>query len=101
MDELQSSIEGRVNAALAEDERTRDLRVEAIDKNGVVTLLGNVPTEEHRRAAEIIAGGQPGVVKVINSLQLRRTDVLGRREDEDEPKLDQEDNPPAFQTRTG
>jgi len=61
----------RVEEALVQDSRTRDESVDVISKQGIVTLTGTVRSEKVRQAAEEIASRQPGVVKVINSLNVR------------------------------
>ncbi len=56
--------------ALSEDPETKMAIVEVINNNGVITLVGRVADRKTRQAAEKIAVAQPGVISVINSLQV-------------------------------
>jgi osmotically-inducible protein OsmY len=40
-------------------------------KNGVVTLSGQVDSEDLRKGAEALATGVPNVLQVVNDLQIR------------------------------
>jgi osmotically-inducible protein OsmY len=66
-----AGIKERIAEALLEDPRTRDYGIEVIDDRGVVTLGGNVASEEVRQAAEMIVRQLPGVISVINTLRIR------------------------------
>jgi hypothetical protein len=46
---MYSEIAARVRAALTQDSRTVDLSIEVIDENGLVTLSGEVDSEEARQ----------------------------------------------------
>lgn len=62
----------RVAMALFEDPRTSDAVIEVIDERGVITLDGEVDSEETREAANEIARAQPGVTSVVNLLRVER-----------------------------
>jgi osmotically-inducible protein OsmY/uncharacterized protein YrrD len=64
----------QVTAALASDPRTSLAVIEVIDEQGTITLKGQVDSPEIREAAEEIVGEQPGVVSVINALQVSPDD---------------------------
>jgi osmotically-inducible protein OsmY len=66
-----SALFGRVTAALAADRRTALIPIEVITDRGVVTLKGEVPKPEIITSAEQIARSVPGVVAVINELEIR------------------------------
>jgi hypothetical protein len=100
MVEYGSDLEMRVGEALMQHDHTRDFDIEISDNNGVVELRGRVPSEEDRREVERLVESQAGVVKVVNNLQL----LEGGRpvaEDDDFPEIDPDDEPPAYQLRTG
>lgn len=58
----------RVQQELEEDPRTGDYVIEVIDKSGLVTLKGKVPSAEVKEVAEAIARDQEGVIGVTNAL---------------------------------
>ena len=59
-----------MTAALADDPRTDLAVIEVISERGIVTLKGKVDSTDVREAAEEITSGQPGVIKVINALEV-------------------------------
>jgi osmotically-inducible protein OsmY/sporulation protein YlmC with PRC-barrel domain len=67
-----TALVGQVTAELAADRRTALVPIEVIADRGVVTLQGAVPTPEIKTAAEAIARRVPGVVTVVNELEVRR-----------------------------
>ncbi len=67
-----SEIAARVRAALTEDPRTAGFSIEVIDENGIVTLRGEVDSEEANQAAEEIASMQEGVIEVVDDLEIER-----------------------------
>jgi osmotically-inducible protein OsmY len=66
-----TSVTERILDALNDDPRTRDEVIEVTTHQGVVTLVGEVKSEQIRRAAEEIARKQPGVVTLVNELKVR------------------------------
>lgn len=64
-------IERRVIDALDENEKTAGLPIEVVDREGVITLEGSVPSREAKRLAEQITEKQEGVLEVINDLEVR------------------------------
>ncbi len=65
-----TELMAHVMTRLAQDERTALLSIDVAVDRGIVTLRGEVPSEEHRKAAEAIARAVPGVVTVINELNV-------------------------------
>lgn len=65
-----AAIRARVIAALAADPRTDIAIIDVTSDRAVVTLAGHVDSEEIRRAAEEIASQQPGVITVVNALEV-------------------------------
>jgi osmotically-inducible protein OsmY len=67
-----SEIAARVRAALSQDPRTAEFSIEVIDENGIVTLRGEVNSEEASQASEEIARAQEGVIEVVNDLEIEQ-----------------------------
>lgn len=70
-----TSIVAHVTAALSTDHRTDVAIVGVLYERGVVTLKGQVGDPNTREAAEEITRRQPGVVDVINDLEVKIDDV--------------------------
>jgi osmotically-inducible protein OsmY len=70
-----TSIVTHVTAALSTDPRTDVAIVGVINERGVVTLKGQVDGPDTREAAERIARRQPGVLDVINDLEVKVDDI--------------------------
>jgi len=70
-----SALIGQVTAELAADRRTALIPIEVIADRGVVTLQGTVPTPEIKAVAEAIARRVPGIVTVVNELEIRPKEV--------------------------
>jgi len=64
------NLQHQVQEALAEINEMRGARVDVLDKNGIVTLTGVVPTADARERAEAIVRGMDGVMSVINELNV-------------------------------
>jgi osmotically-inducible protein OsmY len=73
------AIQTRVVYALLSDPRTVVSIIRVTTEQGVVTLKGNVDDAEVRDAAEEVAAQQPGVISVVNELDIAP--------DRDTPKL--------------
>lgn len=67
---VKTELARQIMEAFGEDERTRDATIDAVDNNGVITLVGTAPTDESRAAAIEIAEKQPGVTTVIGDITL-------------------------------
>ncbi len=67
-----SALVGRVTAELSADRFTALIPIEVVADRGVVTLAGTVPTPQIKAVAEAIARRVPGVITVINELEIRR-----------------------------
>lgn len=72
--EANTAIVARVANALACDPHTELSTIEVVSERGLVTLKGQVDSEEIRQAAVEVAGEQPGVVKVISALEVKADD---------------------------
>jgi osmotically-inducible protein OsmY len=70
-----TTLAARVSAALAEDPRTALTPIDVSSSDGTVTLIGQVASGEEREAAEQIARAVPGVVMVINALEVQPYDM--------------------------
>jgi len=61
-------LKAKVNLALVQDPRVGVLDIGVDADNGIVTLTGDVDTEEECGAAEEIARGVDGVTRVVNQM---------------------------------
>lgn len=67
--DLDDAIEKNLDAALIEDKLHEDVKYEV--KAGVVTLTGDVNSENKRTRAENLATRVPNVQQVVNDLQVK------------------------------
>jgi hyperosmotically inducible protein len=67
--DLDKGIEKNLDAALIQNKLHKSVKYEV--KNGVVTLTGEVNSENKRAFAEKVATGVPNVAQVVNNLQVK------------------------------
>jgi hyperosmotically inducible protein len=67
--DLDQGIEKNLDAALIQNQLHKSVKYEV--KNGVVTLTGEVNSEDKRTRAEKVATGVPNVTQVVNNLQVK------------------------------
>jgi hyperosmotically inducible periplasmic protein len=67
--DLDKGIEGNLDAALIQDRLQKGVNYAV--KNQVVTLTGDVNSEEKRARAETVASTVPNVQQVVNELQVK------------------------------
>jgi hyperosmotically inducible protein len=67
--DLDQGIEKNLDAALIQNKMHKNVKYEV--KSGVVTLNGEVGSEEMRSRAEKVATGVPNVQQVVNDLQVK------------------------------
>jgi len=67
--DLDQGIEKNLDAALIQNKLHKNVKYEV--KNGVVTLTGEVNSEDKRARAEKVATGVPNVTQVVNNLQVK------------------------------
>jgi hyperosmotically inducible protein len=67
--DLDQGIEKNLDAALIQNKMHRSVSYAV--KNAVVTLTGEVATEDARKAAETVALAVPNVQQVVNDLQVK------------------------------
>src|ERR1039457_7074526 len=67
--DLDKGIEKNLDAALIQNKLHKSVKYEV--KNGVVTLTGEVNSEDKRARAEKVATGVPNVTQVVNNLQVK------------------------------
>jgi osmotically-inducible protein OsmY len=92
MSEIQSKVKERIDTLLANHAQTKDYAIEAKEENGVVTLVGAVPTRDIKTLAEKLVREQEGVNSVINSLDVK--------DGEDEVIVPEQSEPPDLATRS-
>jgi osmotically-inducible protein OsmY len=86
--DTDTTIAARVTAALNADPRTDIALIDAVSRQGAVTLKGQVDSEDVGEAAEEIAAHQEGVVSVTNALEVQpdaHSEALKVRDFEPEP----------------
>ncbi|MGB6193337.1 MAG: BON domain-containing protein [Terracidiphilus sp.] len=67
--DLDQGIEKNLDASLIENQMHHDVQYSV--KNGVVTLTGEVNSQNRRTLAEKVATGVPNVLQVVNNLQVK------------------------------
>ena len=67
--DLDQGIEKNLDAALIQNKLHKSVKYEV--KNGVVTLTGEVNSEDKRTRAEKVATAVPNVTQVVNNLQVK------------------------------
>jgi hyperosmotically inducible periplasmic protein len=67
--DLDQGIEKNLDAALIQNKLHKSVKYEV--KSGVVTLTGEVNSEDKRTGAEKVATGVPNVTQVVNNLQVK------------------------------
>jgi hyperosmotically inducible protein len=67
--DLDKGIEQNLDAALIQNKMHENVKYEV--KSGVVTLSGEVSSEDKRTRAEQVASGVPNVQQVVNDLQVK------------------------------
>jgi hyperosmotically inducible periplasmic protein len=67
--DLDEGIEKNLDAALIQSRLQKSVKYEV--KSGVVTLTGQVNSENKRARAETVAAGVPNVQQVVNNLQIK------------------------------
>ena len=67
--DLDKGIEKNLDAALIQNKMHGSVKYDV--KNGVVTLTGEVNSENKRARAEKVATGVPNVTQVVNNLQVK------------------------------
>ncbi len=66
-----SELASKISTALFEDDRfDDDTAIEVINESGIITLTGEVDSQEKREAAAEIAASYPDVISVTNSLKV-------------------------------
>ncbi len=66
-----AALTGKVKSALAQDVGLKTMKIDVDSEQGVVTLKGNVDSEDTRRRAEATARKVSGVTQVRNQLHAK------------------------------
>ena len=74
--DLDEGIEKNLDAALIQNKLRETVNYDV--KSGVVTLTGDVNSENKRTRAERVAGGVPNVRQVVNDLQVKNQKASSR-----------------------
>ena len=70
-----TQLEDKIAENLLHDSRLANYPIDVINKNGIVTLAGEVSSSELAEAAETIARQTDGVIAVINEIVINREAV--------------------------
>lgn len=70
MNQPINDLQHQIQEALAEVNELRGARIDVMNSNGIVTLMGVVPSVDAREKAEAIVRGVNGVTTVINELDV-------------------------------
>lgn len=70
-DNLDGSLEDHIENLIGEDQALRGRDIDVQVNNGVVTLKGEVPSEQDRQRVAETVGRVPGVQNVVNSLAVK------------------------------
>ena len=72
MNETSDKLETRVrNAVISDKSFNPNWDINILNENGVITLLGSVPSKEAMKKVENIVRNHKGVVSVINQLDIK------------------------------
>ncbi|MDT8066587.1 MAG: BON domain-containing protein [Terriglobia bacterium] len=75
--DLDQGIEKNLDAALIQNKMQHNVKYSV--KNGVVTLTGEVNSQNKRSLAEKVAAGVPNVQQVVNNLQVKNQKATSRQ----------------------
>ena len=70
----EDNLKKRIEAILANHTQTKDFGIDVKDDNGVITLIGRVPSREVKQLVETLVRKQVGVSAVINELSIEQVD---------------------------
>jgi osmotically-inducible protein OsmY len=76
----EDNLKKRIEAILANHTQTKDFGIGVKDDNGVITLIGMVPSRDVKQLVEKLVRKQVGVSAVINQLGIKKVD-----QDKEEP----------------
>ena len=75
MANMHSELAVALSEQLQRHSHTADSQIEIIDNNGVVTLSGTATSNKARAAAAQIVLNQPGVLSIINDIEIGDPDA--------------------------
>jgi osmotically-inducible protein OsmY len=71
---MVDNLKKRIDAILANHTQTKNYDIKSKDDNGVITLVGMVPSSDVKQLAEMLVRKQAGVSAVINELGIEKVD---------------------------
>jgi osmotically-inducible protein OsmY len=75
MADLESELAVTLREKLMRDRHTTDSQIEVIDNGGVITLSGTAVSNKARAAAAQIVLNHPGVLSLINDIEVNDPDA--------------------------
>ena len=77
-----NDLQLKAQKLISDDPRTKEHEIEALEENGVITLRGNVPSDEVSLTAEALLEETLGIAPVINKLHIKVEDLDDALKDE-------------------
>jgi osmotically-inducible protein OsmY len=66
-----SDLAHKAQKAIMNNRKTEEYDIEILDKNGMITLRGSVPSDESSKTEEMVVEKVDGVASVINMLKIQ------------------------------
>lgn len=71
---MKTELQKKINDFLNNNPKTEDLKIEAIDNNGVITLRGNAPSTGKSKEVQKLVEELEGVSAVVNEIGIKSKD---------------------------
>ena len=78
---MKTELQKQINKTLNQNPKTKDLKIEAIDNNGIITLKGTADSTEKSKEIEELVEGQEGVSAVVNEIRVVSEEESGEDEE--------------------
>ena len=78
---MKTELQKQINNTIYQNPNTKDLKIETIDNNGVITLKGTAPSTEKSKEIEEFVEAQEGVSAVVNEIRVVSKNVTGEGEE--------------------
>lgn len=76
MNKAMTDLKMKVQNAILDDPRTKEHGIDVLDDNGVITLVGTVPSQDVSQTVVSVVENVNGVVSVINELEIKEWDEV-------------------------
>jgi osmotically-inducible protein OsmY len=68
---MNQTVSDLAQKAIMNNRKTEEYDIEILDKNGMITLRGSVPSDEASKTAEMVVEKVDGVASVFNILKIQ------------------------------